>query len=49
MILRVGLPSPPGAEALQFRDIEAFAANRAVALSIGGGTGPPMTAARSTR
>ncbi|MEV4475668.1 oxidoreductase [Nonomuraea sp. NPDC049504] len=30
--------SPPGTEALQFRDIEAFDANRAVALSIGEGT-----------
>ncbi|MEV4806188.1 oxidoreductase [Nonomuraea sp. NPDC049421] len=30
--------SPPGTEALQFRDIEAFDADRAVALSIGEGT-----------
>ncbi|WP_202867518.1 WD40/YVTN/BNR-like repeat-containing protein [Kribbella pittospori] len=29
--------SPPGAEALQFRDVEAFDAKRAVALSIGTG------------
>jgi len=30
--------SPAGAEALQFRDVEAFDANRAVVLSIGNGT-----------
>ncbi|MFG1943239.1 WD40/YVTN/BNR-like repeat-containing protein [Nonomuraea sp. NPDC048826] len=30
--------SPPGTEALQFRDVEAFDARRAVALSIGEGT-----------
>ncbi|MEV4087332.1 oxidoreductase, partial [Nonomuraea fuscirosea] len=30
--------SPPGTETLQFRDIEAFDADRAVALSIGEGT-----------
>ncbi len=29
--------SPPGAEALQFRDIEAFGAERAVAMTIGNG------------